>query len=268
MTSRESLRRQTQQQPAANPRKHWLTTLIGILAGIVLLVCLLLNTTLLSENFVAQEVTHSSLGSQIQSEINDSFNAYGMSGEVISQQQTNRLLKTAIRQVYAGENIHLDVSDVVNNVENNAGNALGGYSLPSAFSSSINNQVSSIVNSRINSSQLTSLESDVRLARHMVIMGLIISVAVLLIVAIYDLSTGTLLRDFRWICLLSGLLFWGVLEIAKSVAVSTMANDSLWKSITSSIADDVVSQGNYFVAAMLILGIITFAASLIRKHRA
>ena len=267
MTSRESLRKQSQ-QPAAQPRKHWLTTLLGVVAGIVLLVCLLLNTTLLNENFVAQEVTRSSLGSQIQSEINDSFNSYGMSGEVISQKQTNRLLRTAIRQVYAGENIHLDVSDVVNNVENNASDALGGYSLPTTFSNSINDQVSSIVNSRINSSQLTNFESDIRIARHIVIAGLVISVTVLLCIAIYDLMTGTLLRDFRWICLLSGLLFWGVLRTARSAAVSTMANDSLWKPITSSIADDVLRQGNYFVIAMLILAVVIFAASLIRRHRA
>ena len=204
MTSRESLR---QQETGTKSRKHWFSSLIGIVAATALLLCLLLNTTVFNENFVVKELSNTSLTSQIEGQINDSFKAYGLSGDVVSHQQTEKLLKTAIGQVYEGKTVHLDLSEIVNKLQSQSSDALGGYQLPAALTDSIDNSVNSIVDSKINSSQLMTIEQNLQKARKIVNVTLIVSILILMMIAIYDIFSASFLRDIRWIfCLAPSFL--------------------------------------------------------------
>lgn len=263
MTSRESLRNTNSSVKPV--RKHWITTFLGIIAFVVLLAALLLNTTVLNEHFALKELSQTTLNSQIKDQINDSFNAYGMTGEVVDQKQTDELLKTAIKQVYAGKPIHLDVSDVVGNLQD-SNSLLQGYQLPGTISDGIDDTVNEVINNSINSSQLTTVEQYLKHGRRLVIISLTISILVLLVIAIYDLFTGTILRDFRWICLVSTLIFWGGISFAQSAIASQLTNDTTWGPIVNSIVKAVYHQGEYFVIAMLILSVFLFVFSIIRRH--
>lgn len=272
MISRESLRKQAQPQvskPA--PRRHWSSTLVGILSMLVMMFCLLLNTTVLNEKFVADEITQSAVGGEIQSQINSNLSQFGVEGEAISKKQTNELLQTAVKQVYEGRPIKLDVSDILNNLEDNTTNTLSNYgvsgSVSGSLTDSVNSAVTNIINSKINTPAVNQFESRIKLMRTLVIVGLIISVALVFMVVLYDLFTHTLLRDFRWITLISGGLFALFLNFLKPLIHEVISTDVTMNSLATPIVNDILQQGYWLTAGVVAIGLVLLVMSLLRRRR-
>lgn len=272
MISRKSLRKQAQPDvPTTKPRRHWVSTVVGILAMLVMMFCLLLNTTVLNEEFVANEIIQSTVGSEIQSQINSSLSQYGVAGETITKKQTNELLKTAVKQVYSGQSIKLDLSDILNNLEDGANDTLSNYGvsdeLKNSVTDSVNTEVTNIINSKINTPAVAQFESRIKLAKTLVIIGLIASVAILFMVALYDLFTHTLLRDFRWIMIISGSLFAVFLNWLKPLITSAISTDVTMNSLATPIVNDILKQGNWLTVGVVVIGLILFAMSLLIRKR-
>lgn len=272
MISRKSLRKQAQPDVSTTkPRRHWVSTVVGILAMLVMMFCLLLNTTVLNEEFVANEITQSTVGSEIQSQINSSLSQYGVAGETITKKQTNELLKTAVKQVYSSQSIKLDLSDILNNLEDGANDTLSNYGvsdeLKNSVTDSVNTEVTNIINSKINTPAVAQFESRIKLAKTLVIVGLIASVAILFMVALYDLFTHTLLRDFRWIMIISGSLFAVFLNWLKPLITSAISTDVTMNSLATPIVNDILKQGNWLTIGVVAIGLILFAMSLLIRRR-
>lgn len=272
MISRESLRRQAQPEvKASKPRRHWISTVIGILAMLIMMGCLLLNTTVLNEEFVAREITQSAVGKEIQSQINSSLSQYGVAGETITKKQTNELLRTAVKQVYSGRPIKLDLSDVLSNLEDGTTNTLSNYGVSSdlrnSVTDSVNTEVTNIINSQINTPAVAQFESRIKLAKTLVVVGLIASVAVLFMVALYDLFAHTLLRDFRWIMLISGSLFAVFLNWLKPLITNAISSDVTMNSLATPIVNDILRQGNLLTVGVVVIGLVLFVMSLIIRRR-
>lgn len=271
MISRESLRKQAPPTPLPVPRRHWVSTLLGIFAMLVLMLCLLMNTTVLNEKFVAREVTQSTVGSEIQSEINSSLSTYGIEGETITKKQTNELLSTAVKQVYSGQPIKLDLSDILSNLEDGTTSTLSNYGVPSelknSVTDSVNSEVTNIINSRINTPAVNQFESQIKLAKTLMIIGLVVSVALLFIIALYDLFSHTLLRDFRWITIVAGGLFALLLSFFKPLIVSAVSTDVTMKSLATPIVNDIIRQGNFLSLGIIVVGLILLVLSIVMKRR-
>ena len=272
MISRESLRKQTQKQPTIQPtRRHWFSTVLGIVAMLMMMCCLLLNTTVLNEKFVAREITQSAVGGQIQTQINSSLSQYGIEGEAITKKQTDQLLQTAVKQVYSGKAIKLDLSDILSNLENGTTSTMSNYGIPnqikSSVTDSVNTEVTNIINENINTPAVNQFESRIKLARSMVIVGLVVSVAILFMVALYDLFTHTLLRDFRWITLIGGGLFAIFLNWLKPLIHGAISTDVAMNSLATPIVSDILKQGNWLTLGVLGIGLVLLVMSLIIRRR-
>lgn len=272
MISRKSLRKQAQPDASATkPRRHWVSTAVGILAMLIMMFCLLLNTTVLNEEFVANEITQSTVSGEIQSQINSSLSQYGVAGETITKKQTNELLKTAVKQVYSGHPIKLDLSDILNNLEDDTNDTLSNYGvsdeLKNSVTDSVNTEVTNIINSKINTPAVTQFESRIKLAKTLVIVGLIASVAILFMVALYDLFTHTLLRDFRWIMIISGSLFAVFLNWLKPLITSAISTDVTINSLATPIVNDILKQVNWLTIGVVAIGLILFTMSLLIRRR-
>ncbi|HIX35758.1 MAG TPA: hypothetical protein H9856_05130 [Candidatus Limosilactobacillus merdigallinarum] len=272
MISRKSLRKQAQPDASATkPRRHWVSTVVGILAMLIMMFCLLLNTTVLNEEFVANEITQSTVSGEIQSQINSSLSQYGVAGETITKKQTNELLKTAVKQVYSGHPIKLDLYDILNNLEDDTNDTLSNYGvsdeLKNSVTDSVNTEVTNIINSKINTPAVTQFESRIKLAKTLVIVGLIASVAILFMVALYDLFTHTLLRDFRWIMIISGSLFAVFLNWLKPLITSAISTDVTINSLATPIVNDILKQVNWLTIGVVAIGLILFTMSLLIRRR-
>lgn len=272
MISRKSLRKQAQPDASATkPRRHWVSTVVGILAMLIMMFCLLLNTTVLNEEFVANEITQSTVSGEIQSQINSSLSQYGVAGETITKKQTNELLKTAVKQVYSDHPIKLDLYDILNNLEDDTNDTLSNYGvsdeLKNSVTDSVNTEVTNIINSKINTPAVTQFESRIKLAKTLVIVGLIASVAILFMVALYDLFTHTLLRDFRWIMIISGSLFAIFLNWLKPLITSAISTDVTINSLATPIVNDILKQVNWLTIGVVAIGLILFTMSLLIRRR-
>lgn len=269
LPSRKQYRKSTVQP--VRVAHHWGTTVLGVIAAVVLLVCALAQTTVLNESFMVNQIASSQVGQEVKNDINASLSSYGIDDQIITTKQTNRLLKQAVHQIYEGKNIRLDMSGVMGNVEDKAGNTLSSYGVPSSVinslpTGSLNDQVSSIVNSRINNDDVTELEGWLRTLRLVTIIGLILSVIVLLLIVIRDAVAKTVVRDFRWVTLLSGIVSAGLVMVIKPVLQSYASDYASFSNVINQISGAILNVGWQMVLVDLGLAVVLFIISLVFHH--
>lgn len=78
----------------------------------VIAIAVLLNATVLDADFAADELADSPISTQLQEEVNGSLSEYGVSGSLLTTKETHRLVRQAVKQVYAGKSIKLDLTNV------------------------------------------------------------------------------------------------------------------------------------------------------------
>ena len=268
--SRMKYRKQVQQ--SNNTPKHWLTTVLGIIAAVVLFVCALAQTTVLNEQYMTNQIVSSTVSDQIQNDINSSLSSYGIDTQVINTKQTRKILKQVVHQVYEGKSIHINIEDVMNNDESKLGNTLSSYGVPSALISqlptgSVNEQISSVVNNRLNNSEIQQLETGIKIARVVTFAGLIISVAILLLIVTRNLFTKTIIRDFRWITLLSSGIFALLLMATKKIIQEYSSDMASFANVIHNISENVLSIGWQMVMVDIGLSIVLFIISLVLSRQ-
>lgn len=268
--SRMKYRKQVQQ--SNNTPKHWLTTVLGIIAAVVLFVCALAQTTVLNEQYMTNQIVSSTVSDQIQNDINSSLSSYGIDTQVINTKQTRKILKQVVHQVYEGKSIHINIEDVMNNDESKLGNTLSSYGVPSALISqlptgSVNEQISSVVNNRLNNSEIQQLETSIKIARVVTFAGLIISVAILLLIVIRNLFSKTIIRDFRWITLLSSGIFALLLMATKKIIQGYSSDMASFANVIHNISENVLSIGWQMVMVDIGLSIVLFIISLVLSRQ-
>lgn len=271
LPSRKQYRERAVSQPA-KVAHHWVTTIIGICAAVVLLFSSLLQTTVLNENFMTDQITSSQVGQEVKNDINASFSSYGINGQLITTKQVNQLVKQAVHQVYAGKAIHLDTSEIMDGVQGRASNTLSSYGVPSTVinklpTGALNDQVSSIINSRINTQEVTELENGIRLARVITITGLIIAVLMLLLIVVRTWLTRTVTRDFRWITLVSGIVSAGLLIMVKPVLNSYASDYASYSAVINQISSAILKVGWQMVLVDLGLALVLWVISLVFHRR-
>ncbi len=248
---------------------HWVTRLVGTIALIILLFCSLAQTTVLNERFMTKELVNSSLANEVQNDINANLSSYGIQGRIVTTDQTNKLLKQAIHQVYQDEPIQLNTSDVVNSIQNRAGNTLSKYGISSSLvnsvpTSSISNQLASILNNRLNTKDVAKLENDIHVARTITIIGLVTSIIILVLLAVRGMVTKSIVADFRWMTLISGIVSVGVLSLIKPANYA-----SSYASFSSSIMQvsrSILKIGWQMVCIDIIIAVLLFIIGLFFKR--
>ncbi len=263
-------RKQTNQPH--NASKHWLTTLLGVLASVVLFICALAQTTVLNEQYMTNEIISSSVSSQIKSDVNSSLSSYGIDTNVINDQQTRKILKQVIHQVYEGKNVHISVDNIINDNESKLSETLSGYGVPSSVISqlptgSINDQISSIINSRLNNDEIQELETGIKIARVSTLIGLVISVVILLLIVIRNLFSRTIIRDFRWITLIGGGIAAGILIMTKPVVQSYAQDFASFANVIQEISTNILKIGWQMVMVDIVVAVILFIISFFLRRR-
>lgn len=270
MPSRREYRAENKKPKAT--RKHWLSTIVGVIAAVVLFACLFVHTTILNESYMSTEIINSGVGKQVKNSLNASLSSYGIDEQIITTKQTNKLLKQGIKQIYQGKPVKLDYSEVLDGLENKADNTLSSYGLPSSLISelptgSLNSQVSSALNSKINTQQIQEVESDIKLANGLTITGIVVSVVVLVLIAVRNLISRTIIRDFRWITLISGIISAALLSTVKPLVQNYSADMASFSSVVQKITDDVVQVGWQMVLVNLVIAGVLFIISFIFHRR-
>ncbi|WP_295729949.1 hypothetical protein [uncultured Limosilactobacillus sp.] len=268
MPSRKQLR-DAKQSGMPVQSHHWVTRLVGTIALIILLFCSLAQTTVLNERFMTKELVNSSLANEVQNDINANLSSYGIQGRIVTTDQTNKLLKQAIHQVYQDEPIQLNTSDVVNSIQNRAGNTLSKYGISSSLvnsvpTSSISNQLASILNNRLNTKDVAKLENDIHVARTITIIGLVTSIIILVLLAVRGMVTKSIVADFRWMTLISGIVSVGVLSLIKPANYA-----SSYASFSSSIMQvsrSILKIGWQMVCIDIIIAVLLFIIGLFFKR--
>lgn len=128
----------------------------------------ILNATLLNPKFVLHEVKNSVVETTITDQVNGALERYGVPTSILTDKDTDRLLTQAINQVYAGKNIHLDLSTVTQRAGAAADSQLAQYGLAgvgSAASSALSQNVNSVVNAQLNTPTVANLANGIHLAK-------------------------------------------------------------------------------------------------------
>lgn len=266
MPSRREFR--TVQQHSTAVPKHWLSTLVGIIAAVVLMVCLFVHSTVLNQQFMSTEVVHSSMAKQVKNDINASLSSYGIDEQIVTTKQTNKLLTQGIKQIYQGKPVKLNFASVLGGLEDRADNTLAGYGLPESLISqlptgSLNSQISATLNSRINGTQVQQVENAIKTGNRITIAGIMISVVILVLVAVRDLFSRTVLRDFRWITLISGLIMVVLILMIQPLVQSYSADLASFQNVIKQITADTIKVGWQMVAVDLTLAVVLWLVSFI-----
>lgn len=179
MTTRSEIRAQREaaekenQSPVADPepvveRSHHFFNFWGTICLILFVLSTVLNATILSPRFVLHEVRNSVVETTITDQVNGALERYGVPTSILTDKNTGRLLNQAVNQVYAGKNIHLDLSRVTQRAGAAADSQLAQYGLAgvgSAASSALSQNVNSVVNSQLNTPAVENLANGIHLAK-------------------------------------------------------------------------------------------------------
>ncbi len=179
MTTRSEIRAQREaaekenQSPVADPepvveRSHHFFNFWGTICLILFVLSTVLNATILSPRFVLHEVRNSVVETTITDQVNGALERYGVPTSILTDKDTGRLLNQAVNQVYAGKNIHLDLSRVTQRAGAAADSQLAQYGLAgvgSAASSALSQNVNSVVNSQLNTPAVENLANGIHLAK-------------------------------------------------------------------------------------------------------
>lgn len=274
MTTRSELRAQRQGHLKTTieetPKRHYfLYCLWGVLSVILLGLALLVNSTLLNVDFVKKEVTSSSLESVMLNQVNSSLTQYGISTSVLKKSATDKLIDQAVDQIYAGENINLDLTPVINSVNSSVNSQLAQYGLstsmlPSGSSSAITGNINSMVNNQLNTSEVTQLIDGIKIAKTVTNVILMISILSLGVLIIKGIWQHHLIGSFRWICLWGTVFYTGIIMAFHAAAIQISESQSDLSPFISQIANDFQQIGFRSSIIMIVISIVLFILQFVK----
>lgn len=277
MTSREEYQ---QQQTAENQQyngmparqTHWKTVVGLVICLWALLVSFWLYRTILNKNFATAEVKQTVVADQLNQEVDNVLADYAVPRSVLTKQESVKLTKQAVTDVYNNQSINLDLSSVTDRLESSVSEMAGNYGVDvnSVAGSSLNaltNQLNSTVNQRVNTQQVKVFTHQLHVAK-LVNMAVLAASGVLTIVL---LVSAVVKRGFlsisSWALTITSVLF----------AVSILTSGSIARQFSRAIPDfsssivavwgDVSRFGWSLVALVVVLAIICWVARLLTARR-
>ena len=152
----------------APEKSHHFFNFWGTIFLILFVLSTILNATILNPKFVLHEVRDSVVETTITDQVNGALERYGVPTSLLTDKDTDNLLNQAVNQVYAGKNIHLDLSSVTQRAGATADNELAQYGLAgvgNTVSANLGQSVNNVVNSQLNTPGVARLANGIHLAR-------------------------------------------------------------------------------------------------------
>lgn len=264
MMSREEMRRQ-QKQTAAPVKKthphHFWASFLGVLLTLIIAVGLLLNATVLNADFAADELADSPISTQLKEQVNSSLSEYGVSGSLLTTKETKRLVKQAVKQVYAGKNIKLDLTNIEKRLQSKVDDELGAYGLstsmlPDSATSQFNSQLTNQVNQKLNTSEVQTAAKTITTIKTVVNVMLIISGIALAVLMVWSLFTHCFLQIFSWSTTWTAALYFGLVWLIKLGIAQAAQTEPDYASTIVKIGNDVLIKGWQMAWLLLILALV------------
>ena len=241
------MHRQKQQADVSvkQPRHHHFgATFLGILLTMVIAIAVLLNATVLDADFAADELADSPISTQLQEEVNGSLSEYGVSGSLLTTKETHRLVRQAVKQVYAGKSIKLDLTNVEKRLQSKVDDELGSYGLstsllPSSATSEFNQQLTNQVNQKLNTDEVQT-------------------------------AAKTILAVFSWSTAWSAGLYFGFVWLIKLGINQAAQEQPDYASTIATIGNDVLTRGWRIAWLLLVLALVGWllrgGLRIVRRH--
>lgn len=268
---RSKEREETVTAPAPEkPQKHIGFIVIGTIFLTLLVISMLLNSTVLNRRFAVREVTDSTVADDITTQVNAGLEKYGISSRILTKKTTNRLVAQAINQVYTGKKISLNLAPVTKSVGNEVGSQLSQYGISGSVisgqtSQEITSGVNAVVNSQLNTSAVTSFIHELQAVKTVANVVMLVSGAVVALMAVVALFGRYFVRVFSWICLwsllLSSAFVWGVVHLVPQL----VADQPDYVSFAAQCVADFGRQAAEMLSVLLVVLLILFAGRLFRR---
>lgn len=278
MMSREEMHRQKQQADASvkQPRHHHFgATFLGILLTMVIAIAVLLNATVLDADFAADELADSPISTQLQEEVNDSLSEYGVSGSLLTTKETHRLVRQAVKQVYAGKSIKLDLTNVEKRLQSKVDDELGSYGLstsllPSSATSEFNQKLTNQVNQKLNTDEVQTAAKTITTVKTVVNVLLAISGLALAVLIVWSLFKHCFLAVFGWSTAWSAGLYFGFVWLIKLGINQAAQEQPDYASTIATIGNDVLTRGWRIAWLLLVLALVGWllrgGLRIVRRH--
>lgn len=234
---------------------------MGTVVLTLFILSLVANTTILSSKFVLHEVNNSIVEDDITNQVNNGLAKYGISTSILTKKTTNQLVKQAVKQVYAGEKINLDLSPVTKHVENNFSSQLSQFGLANAaneVSSSITTELNSAVNEQLNTPEVASFTKNLQLAKTITNLVMVISAGGCILLLVIALLRRSFLHDFSWIGLWSLIFGEGTIYGVGQLALQMVADQPDYVSFVAQVVTDFQRQANSILSILLLFVIVLF----------
>ena len=278
MMSREEMHRQKQQADVSvkQPRHHHFgATFLGILLTMVMAIAILLNATVLDADFAADELADSPISTQLQEEVNGSLSEYGVSGSLLTTKETHRLVRQAVKQVYAGKSIKLDLTNVEKRLQSKVDDELGSYGLstsllPSSATSEFNQQLTNQVNQKLNTDEVQTAAKTITTVKTVVNVLLAISGVALAVLIVWSLFKHCFLAVFSWSTAWSAGLYFGFVGLIKLGINQAAQEQPDYASTIATIGNDVLTRGWRIAWLLLALALVGWllrgGLRIVRRH--
>ncbi|MEO5287650.1 MAG: hypothetical protein ACI31L_02735 [Limosilactobacillus sp.] len=276
--SREEMHRQKRQANASakQPRSHhfW-ASFLGILLTMVMAIAVLLNATVLNADFAADELADSPISTQLQEEVNGSLSEYGVSGSLLTTKETHRLVRQAVKQVYAGKSIKLDLTNVEKRLQSKVDDELGSYGLstsllPSSATSGFNQQLTNQVNQKLNTDEVQTAAKTITTVKTVVNVLLAISGVALAVLIVWSLFKRCFLAVFSWSTTWSAGLYFGFVWLVKLGINQAAQEEPDYASTIATIGNDVLTRGWRIAWLLLALALVGWllrgGLRIVRRH--
>lgn len=273
MTTRQELRRQQQATaPHENDRpirpRHPMRVFWGIIAMTLLGVTLLFNQTILNRHFAEQEIQRSDVASTVNNNLNEVAGKYGINDGALDDATTNKLLKQAVDQIYAGKQLNLDFSSAIKNSTDNASPSIDGIQIPkgllsSSIGSAATDGVSSALNQQINTPEVQRFTSILQIWKNVNNIIMIVSAIILVVVLVVLIIGRASLGSFMRLTGISAVLLAIITQLIKTGVVTAGHSFPDYSALLVQVAGDMAAVGFHYCLALAVVLIVLIVIKII-----
>jgi hypothetical protein len=248
-------------------RKHHLFNLWGTIILGLLMLCLIMNATLLNRHFAVHEIKDSIVATTITDQVNAGLERYGIPNSALTDRETNHLLTQVVDQVYAGKKLRVDLSPVMAHVGSSVNSQLAQYGLAGAGGTAmtaLSQNVNDAVNAQLNSTAVTKFVHVVQLIRTSVTIITVVTALVMLIMVVQAVLHRHLIISFSKICIgaviIDGLLVWLVTKVGPQL----VEDQPDYVSFVIQLVTDFSHRAMAMLSVVLVIGLTLLAIRIVR----
>lgn len=223
------------------------------------MITMMLNLTVFNENYMAKQIQHSYVASQINQNIDQQTSKLGLQNtNLVGNDLINQVLKNMVHQFYQGDTVQVDNNLVTNQVEHSLGSNTGV--LQQGLTGVVVSGVVQAINTQINSEKISSYSktmSEVRRINGFTEIAAVILLAICLILA---LMKRALFRISGVGAIFSGLLgaiLFGLVYVG-NIPAKVITNNSVAVQIGDQVIKDITSTGFLVAIITVVTGILLY----------